>query len=40
MIFLPNTLTYWPEGAEEPEILSVLNKENFMKITYEECECG
>ena len=40
MIFLPDTITYWPEGAEKPEFLSILEKENFMKITYEECECG
>lgn len=40
MIFLPDIITVYDSDKETFEYVSVLEKENFEKITYSECECG
>ena len=40
MIFLPDTISVYDSNTETFEYISVLEKENFEKITYSECECG
>lgn len=41
MTYLPDQISVWDEDAEEfIEFISILDRENFMKITYSECECG
>lgn len=40
VVFLPDTISVWNNETGEYEDISVLDKENFMKITYTECECG
>ena len=39
MTFLPNQISVW-DGEHFIEHLSILDKENFDKITFSECECG
>ena len=39
MIFLPDTISVW-DGDNFIEYLNILNKDNFEKITFNECECG
>lgn len=39
MTFLPNHIVVW-ENDEIIEKISILDKENFDKITFSECECG
>lgn len=38
-IFLPENIIVW-DNEEIVDSLNVLDKENFEKITYAECECG
>lgn len=41
MIYLPSTIScYNLEDEHDFEVLSVLDRENFEKIDYNECECG
>lgn len=40
MIFLPDIITVYDSDKETFEYVSILEKENFEKITYSECECG
>ena len=40
MIFLPDIITVYDSDKETFGYVSVLEKENFEKITYSECECG
>ena len=40
MIYLPEEITVFNEKDEIVDTLNILCKDNFMKITYEECECG
>lgn len=43
MTYLPDTISVWNEDGDKLEFveyLSALDKNNFMKITYAECECG
>lgn len=40
MIFLPDIITVYDSDKETFKYVSVLEKENFEKITYSECECG
>lgn len=41
MIYLPDSISVWDDDKMEfGEYISVLDKNNFMKITYTECECG
>ena len=40
MIFLPDIITVYDSDKETFEYVSILDKENFEKITYSECECG
>ena len=39
MIFLPTQISVW-DGDEHEGYVSILEKENFEKITFYECECG
>jgi len=39
MTYLPDGISVW-EKNRYIETISVLDKENFEKITYTECECG
>lgn len=39
MIFLPDQISIW-NGDNHEGYLSILDKENFEKITHHECECG
>lgn len=39
VIFLPENIIVW-DNEEIVDSLNVLDKENFEKITYAECECG
>ncbi len=40
MIFLPDTISVYDSNTGTFEYISILEKENFEKITYSECECG
>ena len=40
MTFLPNEASIYNKETNTIEYIDILNKNNFMKITYEECECG
>ena len=40
IIFLPDTISVYDKNTNEIEYISVLDKDNFNKITYSECECG
>ena len=40
MIYLPDTISVYDSETETIEYISILDKENFEKITYSECECG
>ena len=40
MVFLPNMISVYDYNTDTFEYISVLEKENFEKITYSECECG
>ena len=40
MTYLPNYITVFDEQGEIIDELCILDKENFEKITYDECECG
>ena len=39
MTFLPDQISIW-NGDNHEGYLSILDKENFEKITHHECECG
>lgn len=40
MVFLPSTALMFEDDDSEPEEICILDKENFMKITFSESECG
>lgn len=40
MVFLPPTALAYEDEDSEPELIYILEKENFMKITFSESECG
>lgn len=41
MTYLPDGISVWDTEKEEClETIYILDKENFMKITHTECECG
>ena len=40
MIYLPDTISVYDSETEIIEYIFILDKENFEKITYSECECG
>ena len=41
MTYLPDSISVWDDDKVDfIEYISVLDKNNFMKITYTECECG
>ena len=40
MIYLPDKISVYDSETKTFEYISALDKENFEKITYSECECG
>lgn len=40
MTFLPSTISVYDNNTDTIDYISVLDKENFEKITHFECECG
>jgi len=40
IIYLPSEASFLNETTNKIEYIDILNKDNFNKITYEECECG
>ena len=40
MTFLPDTISVYDSQTDTYDFVSVLDKENFEKISYSECECG
>lgn len=40
LVYLPDQASFLNEETDKIEYINILDKNNFDKITYEECECG
>lgn len=40
IVYLPDTAFVYSDDSSEPDEICILERENFMKITYAESECG